>query len=365
MKNIRNVVMKRLFNLIVSFFCGSSVFAQTTDVQPGALNILFIGNSYTHMNSMPFIFDKIAKAKGKAVNVEMSTHSGFSFKQHSEREDMYEAINSRKWDYVILQGFSREFTHPKDTLDSLSIPYIQGIIDTIRFNNPCTNFLFYMTWGYKNGYDQNEAVDSYLKMSDTIANGYQYISDYFNVPISPVGRVWKKVREEHPEINLYDADLAHPSKNGSYLSACTFYTAIFRESPEGVYTKTIDATNAKIIQRAAADYVLPRLNELKLDSNIWDVQYARSESGEFIANLYANYPQATDIQWNLGDGTKTNEPILKHVYKKPGQYTIKLKVTDTCGVRSFQKEIIFKPLVAPAPAPVVKPKTKTAVKKRI
>ena len=169
MKNIRNVIMKRFFNLIVSFFCGSSVFAQTTNTQtdgsvPGALNILFIGNSYTHMNSMPFIFDKIAKAKGKSVNVEMSTHSGFSFKQHSERADMYDAIKSREWDYVILQGYSREFTHPFDTIDSASIPYIAGIIDTIRNNNPCTNLLFYMTWGYKNGYDQNEAVDSYLKM---------------------------------------------------------------------------------------------------------------------------------------------------------------------------------------------------------
>lgn len=357
--------MKRLFNLVVSFFCGSSLFAQSIENQPGAINILFIGNSYTHMNSMPFIFDKIAKAKGKKVNVEMSTHSGFSFKQHSEREDMYEAIKSREWDYVVLQGFSREFTHPRESLDTLTIPYLAGIIDTIRFNNPCTNFLFYMTWGYKNGYDQNESVDSYLKMSDTIANGYQYISDYFNIPIVPVGRVWKKVREENPQINLYDSDLAHPSKNGSYLSACTFYTSIFRETPEGVYTQTIDAVNAKIIQKAAANYVLPKLNELKLDSNIWDVQYARSTSGEFIANLYANYPLSTEVEWNLGDGTKTKEPILKHVYKKPGQYIVKLKVVDSCGVRHYKKDIVFKPLVAPAPAPVVQPKSKTAVKKRI
>lgn len=361
MKKIKQAMLRKWFKVLVSFFCGTSAIAQTQD----AINILFIGNSYTHMNSMPFIFDKIAKAKGKSVNVEMNTHSGFSFKQHSERADMYEAIKSRQWDYVILQGFSREFINPKEVLDSATVPYLSGIIDTIRFNNPCTNLLFYMTWGYKNGYELDETVNTYVKMSDTIANGYKYISDYYHIPIVPTGRVWNKVRDEYPEINLYDADLAHPSKNGSYLSACTFYTSIFRESPEGAITQTISLDNAKIIQKAAASYVLPRLKEFNLDSNIWEVQYSRSVSGDFIANLWANFPNATELEWDLGDKTKSNEPIFKHVYKKPGEYTVKLVVTDTCGVRTYTKNILFKPLVEPKPVPVVQPKTKTAVKKRI
>jgi len=354
-------MLKRFFKLMVSFFCGTSAIAQT----PESMSILFIGNSYTHMNSMPFIFDKIAKAKGKSVNVEMSTHSGFSFKQHSERADMYEAIASRKWDYVVLQGFSREFTHPVAYLDSATIPYLTGIIDTIRANNACTNILFYMTWGYKDGYGLNEDVDTYEKMSDTIANGYHYISDYFNIPIVPVGRVWKKVRTEYPDVNLYDADLAHPSKSGSYLSACTFFASIYRESPEGIYTNTIGAQNAQIIQRVAAAYVLPKLNEFKLDSNIWDVQYSRTANGDFIANLWANFPAATKVEWNLGDGMKTTEPILKHIYKKPGRYLVKLSVEDSCGIRNFQKEIVFESPKAPEPVPVIKPKKKAAVKKKI
>jgi len=361
MNELKDFMIKRFFKVMVSFFCGASAVAQT----PESMNILFIGNSYTHMNSMPFIFDKIAKAKGKSINVEMSTHSGFSFKQHSERADMYEAIRSRKWDYVVLQGFSREFIHPFSYLDTATIPYLSSIIDTIKINHACTNLLFYMTWGYKDGYELNEDVGTYEKMSDTIANGYHYISNYFNVPIVPVGRVWKKVREEHPEINLYDSDLAHPSKSGSYLSACTFFASIYRESPEGVYTNTIDSQNAQIIQRSAAAYVLPKLNDFKLDSNIWDLQYTRTEKGDFMANLWANYPAATKVEWDLGDGTKTNEPILKHFYKKPGRYQVKLTVQDTCGVRTFQKEVVFESLKAPEPVPVVKPKKKAAVKKKI
>jgi PKD repeat protein len=95
------------------------------------------------------------------------------------------------------------------------------------------------------------------------------------------------------------------------------------------------------------------------------VQYSRSVSGDFIANLWANFPNAIELEWDLGDGAKSKESILKHVYKNPGKYTVKLVVTDICGERTFNKNIIFKPLMEPKPVPTVKPKTKTAVKKRI
>jgi hypothetical protein len=49
------------------------------------MNVLFIGNSYTHMNKMPSLFEKIAISKGIKVNVEMSAKSGHSFRMHSER----------------------------------------------------------------------------------------------------------------------------------------------------------------------------------------------------------------------------------------------------------------------------------------
>lgn len=363
MNKLKEFMIKRFFKWIVSFFCGASAFAQS----PESMNILFIGNSYTHMNSMPFLFDKIAKAKGKSVNVEMNTHSGFSFKEHTGREDMFEAIKSKKWDYVVLQGFSREFIHPVEYLDTATMPYLTQIIDSIKSNNSCTQMLFYMTWGYKYGYKYDETVGDYNSMSDTIEKGYHYVSDHFKIPIVPVGRVWKSVVENHKEINLYDSDLAHPSKQGSYLSASTFFASIFRESPEGAIIKNniISEEDAKIIHRAAASYVLPNLSKYHLDVNIWDVSYQRTEMGSFEASFYASYPFANSIKWDLGDGTKSEEPILKYIYKKAGNYRVKLTVEDTCGVRNYFRDIYFEPLKEPAPVPDIKPKTKVRVKKRI
>ena len=194
-----------------------------------SLKILFIGNSYTHMNSMPKIFERICKEKQKPVFVQMNTMSGASFKVHYTRNDMFESIRSKKWDYVVLQGYSRELSLSYDKIDQETVPPLSKIIDSIRLYNPCSNILFYMTWGYKNGFNESIENDTYEKMTFNIANGYRYVASCYDFPIVPVGIVWSKVRAKYPQINLYDEDEAHPNKNGSYLSACTFYCSIFRK----------------------------------------------------------------------------------------------------------------------------------------
>ena len=113
--------------MLTAFLFGTSA---TATAQQDSLNILFIGNSYTHMNSMPVIFDKICKAKGKPVHVEMNTRAGASFNVHTTRTDMWEKIRSRKWDYVVMQGYSREFIEDPEYLDTASVPYMNKIIDS-------------------------------------------------------------------------------------------------------------------------------------------------------------------------------------------------------------------------------------------
>ena len=336
---MKQFMFKKFFQFLFSLFCGvGSLFGQSND----SLNILFIGNSYTHMNSMPRIFDKIAKAKGQKVYVRMNTHSGYSFKQHHERSDMFDAINRREWDYIVLQGYSREFIHSFEHIDTATVPYLTSILDTIRSNSPCTKVLFYMTWGYKEGYTELPETDNYTKMTDSIARGYEYVSAILDLPIAPVGRVWEKVRTSHPALNLYAPDAAHPSKNGSYLAACTFYASIFNDSPKGVYTNTIGAEEAYVIQEAATEYVKETRTHYKLDRNTFEIEHTALANGKFLANFAAFFPTAKSIIWSFGDGTQSTQAIAKHQYAKPGKYLVDLEVTDQCGSKCYSKEIHLK-----------------------
>lgn len=304
------------------------------------------------MNEMPFIFDKIAKAKGKKVYVEMNTRSGASFQVHTTRPDMWEAIKKRKWNYVVIQGYSRELSFEPTDLDTLTMPYVQQILDSIYQNNACTQVLLHMTWGYKLGFPERPEIDTYEKMSDQIALGYSYLSDYFCLPIVPVGRVWREVRMANPGIEMYDSDKEHPSKNGSYASACAFYAAIFKESPAGAVTSTISSQNAEVIQKTAAKVVLGNFEYYGLNKNTYSLSAKRTKEGKYILTAKSNYPDAQKIKWEFGDGKTSKDANPVHTYKKPGVYTITLHVEDECGERTIKRKVTFN---AP-PEPVQKPK---------
>ena len=44
--------------------------------------------------------------------------------------------------------------------------------------------------------------------------------------LSPVGAVWKYLRNNNPGISLYQSDESHPTLAGSYAAACCFYALI-------------------------------------------------------------------------------------------------------------------------------------------
>ena len=305
------------------------------------LKILFIGNSYTHMNSMPKLFDKIATSNGENVLVGMSAKSSHTFAMHSQRSEMYAEINSRQWDYVVLQGFSRELSYSKQHIDSVSLPYIQQIVDSINRNNSCTEIMLYMTWGYENGYKYRDDINTFPKMAKAVQNGYNYVADTLGLTIAPIGNVWREVRSNE-EIQLYDKDQMHPSVMGSHLIATTFYTSIFKKkSKYELVFKGGNTKNMTFIDEMAYNYILANPSPHHLNSNELILSAETRNRKEFYLLANALYPGSSSVLWDFGDGTQSREFNLTHRYKKKGTYSITLEVIDQCGVRNSKHEVTF------------------------
>jgi hypothetical protein len=65
------------------------------------------------------------------------------------------------------------------------------------------------------------------------------------------------VRRQNPDIALRQDDGSRPSTAGTYLAACIFYAAVFRQSPESVaFNDGLSTDTARILQKAAAVDVL-------------------------------------------------------------------------------------------------------------
>ncbi len=357
---MKNSLPRQLFILAVTIMSVSAVFAQVSPT-----NILFIGNSYTHYNDMPGIFKDFAIEKGYSVNVEMSAKSNHTCKMHCERAELFEKIKSKKWEYVVIQGFSRELCHEPEYLDTSFVPYFNRIVDSVYTNNSCTNVLLYLTWGYNNGIQENEEMNTFLKMGDKIVTGYQYIADLYALPIVPVGMVWRSIHLSHPDYPLYDPDNMHPSKTGSFLIASTFFSSIFKTLPADSSNYTLDEQTTEIIKNAAYKYVLTNVDRFKLRQNTADVKFERTEKGKYLVHCKSYFQNCTSIKWEFGDSTSSNLNFVSHQYKKPGTYFVKLVVDDSCGQRVIQKKVVF---VAPKKSKKVKTSeqgTKTNKTKRI
>lgn len=195
--------------------------------------ILFIGNSYTYENEMPDMFEHIAISKGKNVFVSSVTKGKATLLSQSKRAQVYKAIRKKKWDYVVIQGYSRDMLADDSTMINKTLPALEKIMRAIRRNNSRTKILLFMTWGYRNGFKLDPNTDTYEEMTLAIKRKMLELKKKYRVPIVPVGMAWRDSRNKRADLPLYVEDGAHPNENGSYLAACTFFSAIFNESSVG------------------------------------------------------------------------------------------------------------------------------------
>jgi len=302
------------------------------------MRILFVGNSYTHYNKMPEIIQKMADQRGVKVEIHMSAESNHTFKMHSKREGLYKKIRQHKWDYVVLQGFSRELAFGNEYIDTAVVPYVNIILDSIYKNNACTNVWLYETWGYLNGYSDGKIQMTYQEMSDAIHIGYLYLSKKYNFPIVPVGKVWETVKENFPSYSLYDNDGQHPAKLGSYLVAYCFYYSLLRQTAPTDYYNGLNQIQAEQIQKSAASFISSNYNRYGLWSNFIQVNKA---SKALEVDVLAVFPEASKVVWEFGDGSTETNFSASHKYKKKGTYTVKATIYKACGKHEIKRSVTF------------------------
>jgi len=352
--------------LVSLLFCISNSFSQNSNDQSAInpMKILFIGNSYTHYNNMPELFGKLAKSKKVKIDVVMNAKSNHTFKMHCQRPEMFETIRSEKWDYVVLQGFSRELMHDKEVIDTATIPYFNRIVDSVYSNHSCTNILLYMTWGYKNGFISENDTLTYDDMSNRIQRGYEYLSDLNKLSIVPIGQIWKSFRKNYPSVEIYQEDGQHPNILGSYLIASGFYSSIFKSNPSGGFYPKIDSSTANKIQSTAYKYISKNLDLFGLKKNTLEFDYTRTKKGEYIASGSANFPNADSLNWVLDSKIVSKKSDFEYKFKKEGTYYIKLLVFDKCGIREIYRKAIFRAPPPPKSNKKSKPKKNERTNRR-
>jgi PKD repeat protein len=319
------------FKIVVSFlFLGLLSLAQTSTKK-----VLFLGNSYTSVNNLPQMIKDVALSVNDTVVFDVNAPGGYTFQGHSTNTVSLNKIMAGIWDYVVLQEQSQMPSFPDQQVATDVFPYARALDSVITQYNICSETIFYMTWGRKNGDASNcsfwPPVCTYNGMDSLLNLRYQMMAEQNTAIVSPVGEVWNYVRTNHPEIELYSSDESHPSVAGTYLAACTFYSTIFRKDPTLInFFSTLSTVDAIKIQNAVKLKVYDSLMNWNIglyDLNA-DFSYSPVSSNEFsfINNSTASYA----LLWDFGDGNTSIDTNPIHQYSQPGVYEVVLTI-DYCG----------------------------------
>src|SRR5439155_14187098 len=84
------------------------LLSASAQAQADELQVLFIGNSFTYRNDLPKMVAELAKAGGqRPLHYEQETPGGCTLEKHWIDGKALAKIQSRQWDFVVLQDHSQ------------------------------------------------------------------------------------------------------------------------------------------------------------------------------------------------------------------------------------------------------------------
>lgn len=207
-----------------AFLClaaGLPLLAQS-EAPAKPLRVLFIGNSYTIFNNLPYLVESIAASQpaGPRIQTGVSLSGGKTLKWHWDNGHALETIRQGGWDFVVLQEQSVLGRNaPPGAAPEINDPALYFEYGR-KFHAEITKIgaktVLYATWA-REGYpeQQRRLDDAFTRLARETGAG-----------IVPAGLAWTVARIEAPHIKLHMPDRSHPTQAGSYLNALLFYQCL-------------------------------------------------------------------------------------------------------------------------------------------
>jgi len=173
------------------------------------LGILFIGNSHTYYNDMPLMVQRRAIEEGFDCRITMIAHGCWYLEQHAEEPDVRFNILFGGYDYVVLQEYAQPFG-PEEKFAKAAKKLNSWIRDAGSIP------VIYETWAAK------DKPEDQAYMNEV----HRRIAEEIGALIAPVGENWWGYSKSWPDLEMYDPDGEHASKQGSDFAAKYIWEAI-------------------------------------------------------------------------------------------------------------------------------------------
>lgn len=293
--------------------------------------VLFIGNSYVYTNNLPQLLHHIAQANGDSISYDSYTPGGYTLQMHSQDPNTITKIYSQAWDYVVIQAQSQEPSFDSAYVAANVMPYAHKLDSMVRDNDSCSQTVFMMTWGRKNGDASNcvayPPVCTYAGMQGELRRRYLAMAYVNNTMVCPAGLAWREVIATNPSFDLYSPDESHPSLHGSYLTACTFYSSLFRRVTGGGYYAGLPQAEAQLLQAKASAIVLDSM--AVWNTEVYHPHPAYTVAGNGLTVTFNNM-STNSSSWQVDASGILTQASYTYTYPSPGAYPFTFVASNNC-----------------------------------
>ena len=209
------------------------------------MKVLFIGNSHTYFNDMPYLFAGLCAARGVNVQPTMLTRGGECLKNHAVSEQVLFNIRYGEYDLCVLQEVESAFPGEEE--------YRQSLDKLLEYTRAARLPV---------GLYENFAPEGKPERQQYLSDIVQRAGRELQLPVAKAGSAFALCQKEHPEIDLYFTDRRHASPAGSYLVALTMLRFLLGLPVDGLPGRIehwghpvidLDEATAAALQRVAME----------------------------------------------------------------------------------------------------------------
>jgi hypothetical protein len=242
----KKTLITLLATIVAATSCLSATGPTTSSYGSGGKRILFIGNSLTAANDMPFFFVALAESAkvSPRPSVQVDWQPDFALIDHWNGGFVQSFISDNKFSVVVLQQGPSSVAVNRDTLRlaaKLFAPLVRN------------------TGGMPAMMAVWPTADRFVDF-DRATESYQLAAKDVNGAMIPTGEVWRAAWKQNPSLSFYSPDGLHPSPLGSYAMALSLLGILYDRSVVGL-PSTLQLSNgsrwifdpavAAIVQQAA------------------------------------------------------------------------------------------------------------------
>lgn len=215
---------------------------------PGAVRVLFIGNSLTYTNDLPAMVEAVARqAGGSAVSVASVAFANFALEDHWHEGTAPRFLREATWDFVVMQQGPSSLPENQVYLANWTTQFDPLI------RSAGAKPVLYMVWPASNRPGDFPGVRTSYRNAAAAVGGL----------FAPAGDGWLAAWEVDATLPLYGGDGFHPSSLGTYLAALVITARITGIDPEALP----DVAPPGVSASAAVVALLQRAARTALDRN--------------------------------------------------------------------------------------------------